>query len=71
MTIRSTYPDEVDPRGRYSVIEAARILGIHRDTLAKYTKANYIKCGYRCTAAIRPQKFYTGAEIIRFWKSQM
>lgn len=70
MTLRSTFPDEVDPRARYSIAETCRILGIHRDTLLRYTRLNYIMCGYFRTGDVRPQRFYTGEEIIRFWKSQ-
>jgi len=54
--------------GRYSISETCRILGIHRNTLLKYTKLGVINSGIRRSTA---QKFYTGMEIVRFWKSQL
>lgn len=50
---------------RYSIKETCALLGINRKTLAKYTKAGFIKCGFRPTL----QKFYTGKEIANFWRS--
>lgn len=58
----------VSETGRYNVTETCKILGIHRDTLQKYTNSGYIKCGYRKSTC---RKFYTGNEIVRFWKSQL
>ena len=62
----------VEPRlnkdGRYSSAEASRLLGIHRNTLIAYTRQGLIKCGYRRENA---RKFFTGAEILRFWKAQL
>lgn len=59
--------EEPDVRlnNRYSINETCALLGITRKTLAKYTKAGLIKCGFRSTLT----KFYTGREIARFWSS--
>lgn len=54
--------------GRYSVGEASAVLGIHRNSLRKYTEQGFIKCGYRRQTA---RKFYLGSEILRFWRAQM
>lgn len=70
---------EVNPTGRYSIKETCEYLGIHRDTLRDYTEKHYIKCSFRkLSSCVRndrrnttPRKFYLGAEIIRFWRSQM
>lgn len=59
---------EVINFGRYTSTETARLLGLHRDTLRKYTNLGWIKCGYRKDSA---KKFYLGAEIARFWKAQI
>lgn len=67
---------QVSDTGRYSVAETAKALGIHRTTLFHYSmsseksddvpKKNLIKCGIRKSNG---RRFYTGAEIKRFWKA--
>lgn len=57
--------------GRYSIKETCEILGVHRDTLYKYTHDTCeIKCGWRNRGG-RTVKFYLGSEILRFWKSNV
>lgn len=56
----------VHPDGRYPVGETCKLLTISRVTLAAYTKAGKIKCGYRRTNG---RKFYLGQSIINLWKS--
>lgn len=60
---------KVNQNGHYSVIETAAALGISRRSLERYTLKGFdgIKCSHhRCNG----RRFYTGYEIIRFWKSQ-
>lgn len=52
-----------NPNGRYSISETCALLGIHRNSLRKYTDEGAIKCGYRKSF----RKYYTGLEIIKFW----
>ena len=52
-----------DPKGKYSISETCRLLGIHRHTLRKYTDEGLIKCGYGEFF----RKFYTGMEILKLW----
>lgn len=59
---------KVSANGRYNITETCRKLGIHRNTLLKYTKLGVIKCGIRRSTA---KRFYSGSEIVRFWKSQI
>ena len=61
----SIYPD-LPENGRYSVLETASILGIHRDTLRRHAEAGLIKFGLRRT---NMRKFYLGREINRYWKA--
>lgn len=58
----------VSPTNRYSIAEAAKILGIHRNTLRLHTESGLIKCGFRRQNA---RRFYTGSEIMKYWKSQL
>lgn len=58
----------VSATGRYSVNEASAALGIHRNSLRRYTEQGFIKCGYRRQTA---RKFYLGSEILRFGKAQL
>ncbi len=58
----------VSATARYSITQAAGILGISRITLRRYTDSGLIKCGFRRETA---RKFYLGSEILRFWKAQL
>jgi excisionase family DNA binding protein len=61
-----TEEPKISDAGRYSVTETAKLLGIHRDTLRRYTESRLIKFGLRRTNG---RKFYLGSEIKRFWRS--
>ena len=54
--------------GKYSVADTCKILGIHRNTLRKYTQEGAIKCGYYKSTRT---KFYYGSEILKFWTSEL
>lgn len=58
----------VQKTARYSVTETSKLLGIHRNTLTRYTIQGLIKCGYRASNA---RKFYKGIDILAFWSAQM
>jgi len=58
-----TMPNVPDT-GRYSVMQTARVLGIHRNTLERYRRDQRIKCGWRSD---KVTKYYTGKEIKRLW----
>ena len=59
---------KVSDFGRYSIMETCKLLGIHRNTLSKWTKAGTIRCGVRRGTM---RKFYLGREIKRFWKAEL
>lgn len=63
----TTEEPKVTPNGRYNVMQASFALGIHRNTLQRYTDYGYIKCCFRRSTK---RKFYTGTEILRFWRAQ-
>lgn len=56
----------VKPNSRYTVMQTCKILTINRKTLSRYTSEGWIHCSYRQHPL---KKFYTGSEIVRFWKS--
>lgn len=60
----------IPPTARYSIGEAARILGINRNTLRRHTNIGPtgINCQYRKSNG---RKFYTGLEIVRFWRASL
>ena len=64
----TSHEPNVSLNGRYTVIETCKILGICRNTLVKYTNMGAIRYGMRRSG---PQKFYTGREIMRVWRSQV
>lgn len=59
---------KVAATNRYSIGQAAELLGIHRNTLHKWWEAGMIKCGFRRSSG---RKFFTGREILRFWNAQL
>ena len=63
----NTIEPSVSDTGRYSISEAATILGVHRNTLRSHTKQGLIKCGFRRQ---NMRRFYTGIELKKYWKSQ-
>lgn len=52
--------------GRYPIGEAAKKLGIHRETLRARIKDGTVKCKYRRNNL---RKVILGSEIIKFWES--
>lgn len=59
---------KLTPTSRYDINATCLILGIHRNTLREYTDKGYIKCVTRDMGK-RPKKYYTGLEIMRFWRA--
>lgn len=54
---------DIRPAGRYTVTEACKLLGIHRNTLRKYTQSGMIRCkGTR-------RKYYTGTDLLKLWNN--
>lgn len=51
--------------GRYPIGEAAKKLGVHRDTLRARIKDGSVKCRLRKD---NMRKVILGSEIIRFWE---
>ena len=68
LTIRAMVKTEPNVKrdGRYNIEETCRLLGIHRNTLLKYAKLGIIQYGIRRSTT---RKFFTGGEILRFWKA--
>ena len=58
----------VAPNSRYSIEETCRLLGIHRNSLKKYTDEGRIKSGIRKSTG---RRFYLGSEISKFWFNQL
>lgn len=61
---------KVSPTARYSIEEAAALLGIHRNTLRRHTNTGPtgISCSFRKSNG---RRFYTGLEIVRFWRATL
>ena len=57
---------EINATDQLSIGEAAAVLGVHRNTMRRYTEQGLIKCRFRRATK---RRFYTGADILRFWKS--
>jgi len=59
----------IPPTARYSIGEAAKILGVHRNTLRRYTNTGQM--GIDCHFRTNGRKFYTGLDIVRFWRANL
>lgn len=57
---------EINATDQLSIGEAAAVLGVHRNTMRRYTEQGLIKCRFR---RVTKRRFYLGADILRFWKS--
>ena len=55
----------VKDTGRYTISQAAELLGIHRTSLWRYTVQGLIPCKYMRNG----RKFYLGKELVKFWKT--
>jgi predicted site-specific integrase-resolvase len=64
--ITSTFPECADT-GKYSIKDTCAILGIHRNSLAKYTKSGAILMT-RTRDGLHG--YYKGTEIKRFWRAR-
>lgn len=65
--MNSTLEDVVDS-GQYCIKEAAKKLGISRETLRRHTDKGNIRVNrHRYTG----KKYYTGTELRRFWGAKM
>ena len=62
------YEPKAALNSRYTIEEAAELLGIHHNTLLRYVKQGLLRCGFRRN---NRRKFFLGSEIIRFWKAQL
>lgn len=51
---------------RFTITEAAKVLGVHRNTLLKACYSKMLKFGCRRTTG---RKFFTGRELIRYWEA--
>lgn len=64
----TTEEPQVTATGQYHTMQACRALGITKDTLRKYRKLGLIKPScHRGTMRI----YYTGREILRFWRAAL
>ena len=55
-------------RGRYSVTETAKVMGVDRSTIRRWIECGQMRCGYR---QHNKRRFVTGEEIQRFFNAQI
>ena len=63
----TTLPPQVAMNGLYGMTDAARVLGITRNTLRKYAERGYI--AFRVRKSNR-RRVTTGKEIIKLWNGR-
>lgn len=57
----------IDPKARFELREAAAILDVGKASVLRWTSTGRLRCGVKRSNG---RKFWTGAELIRFWKSE-
>lgn len=55
-------------RGRYSVTETAKVMGVDRSTIRRWIECGKMRCGYR---QCNKRRFVTGEEIQRFFNARL
>lgn len=55
---------QIPDTANYSISEASQILNISRTTLLRHTNDGFVRCKFRKQ---NKRKFYTGAELKRYW----
>lgn len=61
----STTEPKVSDKGRYTMTETCKALGVHRNTLRRWLEAGKIKYKFR---RIDNRKVIEGSEIKRVWR---
>ena len=57
---------KVAQRGKCTMAEASRRLGVHRNTLARYLKEGKIRCRF---AKDTNRKYFSGDDLVRLWRA--
>lgn len=52
------------PNGRYSIKQAAELLGVHRNTITRYVNIGRLRSYHR----VNGMPFVRGVDIIRLWQ---
>lgn len=58
----------IDPTSRFELREVALILGAHKASILRWTRMGKLHCTQR---RINNRRVWTGAEILRFWRTEM
>jgi len=56
----------IDPKGRYGVVDAAKLLGIHRSTLWRWVEKGWIRPAIR---QVNNRTVFRGCDIISAWEA--
>lgn len=62
MSIATERP-KIEPASRYGVTQAAKLLGVHRNTIRIYCNSGLIQFTYR----VGKRKVIQGKELLRLW----
>ncbi len=63
--MRTEQPNVIE-NARYELRETAEALGVNASTITRWTRAGLMRCQIRKT---NRRQVWTGAEIIRIWRS--
>ena len=58
----------VNPNGKYELRHASEVLQVSKSTILRWTSQGLMRCSVRRTNG---RKVWTGADIIRAWRSIM
>lgn len=61
--------DDIDPDGRYTVSQAARLLNVHRSTVSRFCKKDAKEGGIKFSVNRRNgRKTILGKDLLKWWK---
>lgn len=59
---------QVDPKAKYELRDAAQVLEVSKSCIAKWTERGILRANRK---RANGRRFWTGAELLRLWNSQM
>lgn len=59
---------QVEPKAKYELRDAAKVLEVSKSSIAKWTEKGLLRARRK---RVNGRRFWTGAELLRLWSSQI
>lgn len=64
----TTGTPDISAEQRFSITQAAKVLGASISSIDRWTRMGLLRCHYR---RHNGQRYWLGGDLLRFWKSEM